>query len=59
VPHYLLAQAFRAIGRTADHEAALAEFTRLRALARDGSAALPGRPPSDVTPQAIDPKPPS
>jgi predicted Zn-dependent protease len=58
VAYYLLAQAYRALGRPADHDAALAEFTRLRALASGGSSPIPG-PKSDVTPQAIDAKPPS
>ena len=53
---YQLAQAYRALGNTAEQEKALAEFNRVRAQAR-GNAAL-SEPKRDVTPQALDVKPP-
>ena len=57
VAYYQLAQAYRAVGNTAEQEKALAAFDRLRtAAARRRSAPVPGK--RDVTPQALDPKPP-
>jgi tetratricopeptide (TPR) repeat protein len=53
---YQLAQAYRALGNTAEQEKALAEFNRVRAQAR-ANAAL-SEPKRDVTPQALDVKPP-
>jgi predicted Zn-dependent protease len=53
---YQLAQAYRALGNTAEQEKALAEFNRVRAQAR-GNAAL-SEPKRDVTPQTLDVKPP-
>ena len=53
---YQLAQAYRALGNTAEQEKALAEFNRVRAQAR-ANAAL-AEPKRDVTPQALDVKPP-
>jgi predicted Zn-dependent protease len=57
VAHYQLAQAYRALGRSADQEKALAEFTRLRAAASTRSAAVPAAR-QDVTPQELDAKTP-
>jgi tetratricopeptide (TPR) repeat protein len=56
VAWYQLAQAYRALGNTAEQEKALAEFNRVRAQAR-ANAAL-SEPKRDVTPQALDVKPP-
>ena len=56
VAWYQLAQASRALGNTAEQEKALAEFNRVRAHAR-ANAAL-SEPKRDVTPQALDVKPP-
>jgi tetratricopeptide (TPR) repeat protein len=57
VAYYQLAQAYRALGRTADQEKALAEFTRLRTAQSDRAAIVP-EPRRDVTKQQLDPKPP-
>jgi tetratricopeptide (TPR) repeat protein len=56
VAHYQLAQAYRALGRTAEHEKALAEFTRLRSLAEARAAVPPNT--RDVTRQELERKPP-
>lgn len=56
VAYYQIAQAYRVLGRTAEQQQALAEFTRLR-NARAQRPALP-EARRDVTPQALDPKPP-
>ena len=56
VAWYQLAQAYRGAGNAAEQEKALAEFNRVRTLAR-GTAAL-SEPKRDVTPQALDVKPP-
>ena len=53
---YQLAQAYRALGNTAEQEKALAEFNRVRDLAR--RTATLSDPKRDVTPQALDVKPP-
>lgn len=53
VAHYQLAQAYRALGRSADHERALATFTRLRR--EDERRPAVAAPKPDVTPQALDP----
>jgi tetratricopeptide (TPR) repeat protein len=53
---YQLAQAYRALGNTAEQEKALAEFNRVRNLAR--RTATLSDPKRDVTPQALDVKPP-
>lgn len=55
VAQYLLARAYRDLGRTADHKNALAEFTRLRDLER-GTSGVPA-PQSEVTLQSVDPAP--
>jgi tetratricopeptide (TPR) repeat protein len=57
VAHYQLAQAFGALGRTAEQEKALAEFTRLRDAGAGRPAALP-EARRDVTRQALDARPP-
>jgi tetratricopeptide (TPR) repeat protein len=57
VAHYQLARAYRALGRTAEHEQALAEFSRLRALSAQRTAAVP-QVRRDVTPQDLDPNAP-
>jgi predicted Zn-dependent protease len=57
VGYYQLARAYRALGRTREHEQALAEFSRLRALSAQRTAAVP-QARRDVTPQDLDPKPP-
>ena len=54
VAHYQAAQAYRALGNTADQEKELAEFNRLRSLAAK-RAAVPETKP-EVTPQVLDPK---
>jgi tetratricopeptide (TPR) repeat protein len=54
VAWYQLAQAFRALGRTAEQEKALAAFTRLRDAGAGREAAVP-EPRRDVTRQEIDP----
>jgi predicted Zn-dependent protease len=56
VAYYQLAQAYRALGRTAEQERALAEFTRLRDAAGNRPPAVPENQ-RDVTRQTID-KPP-
>jgi tetratricopeptide (TPR) repeat protein len=56
VASYQLAQAYRALGNTAEQEKALAEFNRMRAQARANAAF--SEPKRDVTPQALDVKPP-
>lgn len=56
VAFYQLAQAYRALGRTAEHENALAAFTRLRDAAAQEAPAVPEQQ-RDVTRQTID-KPP-
>ena len=57
VAHYQIAQAYRALGNTAEQERALAEFTRLRSRAEARRAAIPPGT-RDVTPQEIDVKKP-
>lgn len=57
VAWYQLAQAFRALGRTAEQEKALAAFTRLREAGAGRAPAVP-EPRSDVTRQEIDTRPP-
>ena len=57
VAYYQMAQAFKALGNTAEQEKALAQFTRLR----DASARRPTAVPQtkqDVTPQIVDMKSP-
>jgi len=56
VAYYQLAQAFRAVGNTAEQEKALAQFNRLRDAAQRKTAVPQAR--QDVTPQVIDAKPP-
>ena len=53
VAHYQAAQAYRALGNTAEQEKALAEFNRLRSLAAKRTAAVPETKP-EVTPQVLD-----
>jgi predicted Zn-dependent protease len=55
VAHYQLAQAYRALGNTAGHERALADFNRVRSLASERRDVLPAAK-RDVTPQVIDAK---
>jgi tetratricopeptide (TPR) repeat protein len=57
VAYYQMAQAYRALGRTAEQEKALAEFTRLRQLAAQRSSTVP-EPRRDVTRQELTVKPP-
>ena len=57
VAWYQLGQAHRALGHTAEQEKALAEFNRVRAISARRAAAGP-EPKRDVTPQALDVKPP-
>jgi tetratricopeptide (TPR) repeat protein len=57
VAWYQLGLAHRALGQTAEQEKALAEFNRVRNLASRRGAAVP-EPKRDVTPQALDVKPP-
>ena len=57
VAHYQVAQAYRALGNTAEQEKALAEFNRVRALAARRTTAVP-ETQRDVTPQVLDIKPP-
>jgi tetratricopeptide (TPR) repeat protein len=57
VAYYQLAQAYRALGNTGEQGKALAEFHRLRSIAADRNAAVP-QPRRDITPQALDLKPP-
>ena len=54
---YQVAQAYRALGNTAEQEKALAEFNRVRALAARSTTAVP-ETLRDVTPQVLDIKPP-
>ena len=54
---YQLAQAYRALGNTAEQEKALAEFNR-SAASRHGAAPRSREPKQDVTPQVLDVKPP-
>ena len=56
IAYYRIAQAYRALGKTAEQEKALAEFTRLRS-AEQRRAAVPQNK-QDVTRQALDVKPP-
>ena len=57
VAHYQVAQAYRALGNTAEQEKALAEFNRVRTLAARRTTAVP-ETLRDVTPQVLDIKPP-
>jgi tetratricopeptide (TPR) repeat protein len=57
VAYYQLAQAYRALGRTADQEKALSEFTRLRDAAAQRPSAVP-EARRDVTRQELDGRPP-
>jgi tetratricopeptide (TPR) repeat protein len=57
VAHYQVAQAYRALGDTAEQEKALAEFNRVRALAARRTTAVP-ETLRDVTPQVLDIKSP-
>jgi tetratricopeptide (TPR) repeat protein len=57
VAWYQLGQAHRALGHAAEQEKALAEFNRVRALVSRRGAVVP-EPKHDVTPQALDVKPP-
>lgn len=57
VAYYQLAQAYNALGNTAEQENALAAFNRLRTAAAQRTAAVP-QTKQDVTPQVIDLKPP-
>ena len=50
--HYQAAQAYRALGNTADQEKELAEFNRLRGLAAKRTAVPETKP--EVTPQVLD-----
>ena len=54
---YQVAQAYTALGNTAEQEKALAEFNRVRALAARRTTAVP-ETLRDVTPQVLDIKPP-
>ena len=56
VAYYQLAQAYTALGKSAEQEKALAEFTRLRTLAEQRSAVPEIK--RDVTRQQLDIKPP-
>jgi tetratricopeptide (TPR) repeat protein len=57
VAFYQVAQAYRALGNTAEQEKALAEFNRLRSLLAQRAAAVP-ETKRDVTRQVLDLKPP-
>ena len=57
VAYYQMAQAFKALGNTAEQEKALAQFTRLRDGAAQRRATVP-QTKQDVTPQTIDVKSP-
>jgi tetratricopeptide (TPR) repeat protein len=57
VAYYQLAQAYRALGNTVEQEKALTEFHRLRTIAARRNTAVP-QPRRDITPQALDLKPP-
>ncbi len=57
VAYYQLSLAYRTLGRTAEQEKALAEFTRLRNAASSRSATVPD-PRPDVTKQELETKPP-
>ena len=54
VAHFQAAQAYRALGNSADQEKELAEFNRLRSLAAKRTAVPETKP--EVTPQVLDPK---
>jgi tetratricopeptide (TPR) repeat protein len=54
---YQVAEAYRALGNTAEQEKTLAEFSRVRALAARRTTAVP-ETPRDVTPQVLDSKSP-
>ncbi len=54
VAHYQAAQAYRALGNSAEQEKALAEFNRLRSLAARRTAVPETKP--EVTPQVLDRK---
>jgi predicted Zn-dependent protease len=53
VAYYQLAQAYRSLGNTSEQEKALAEFTRVHAIATRRTAVVP-QPKQDVTPQVLD-----
>jgi tetratricopeptide (TPR) repeat protein len=53
VAYYQVAQAYRALGRTAEQEKALADFSRVRAIAAQRNTVPPAK--RDVTPQVIGP----
>ena len=55
VAHYQIAQAYRALGKTAEQERALAEFTRLRTRAEARRTAIPPNS-RDVTRQELEGK---
>ncbi len=55
VAYYQLAQAYRALGKTAEQEKALGEFNRVRGLAARRTTAVP-ETKRDVTPQVLDSK---
>lgn len=57
VAYYQLAQAYRALGQTAEQEKALAAFTRLREAAAGRPSAVP-EARRDVTRQELDARPP-
>jgi tetratricopeptide (TPR) repeat protein len=57
VAHYQVAQAYRALGNTAEQEKALAEFNRVRTLAARRTTTVP-ETLRDVTPQVLDIKSP-
>jgi tetratricopeptide (TPR) repeat protein len=57
VAHYQVAQAYRALGNTPEHEKALAAFNRARNQADRRAASVPEKS-RDVTPQVLDVKPP-
>jgi tetratricopeptide (TPR) repeat protein len=57
VAHYQIAQAYRALGKTAEQEQALAEFKRAHKRAAERNAGVPPVK-RDVTRQALDDKPP-
>jgi tetratricopeptide (TPR) repeat protein len=57
VAYYQVAQAYMALGNTAEQEKALAEFNRVRSLAARRTTVVP-ETRRDVTPQMLDLKPP-
>ena len=57
VAHYQAAQAYRALGKPAEQEKALAEFNRVRTLAARRASTVPESKP-EVTRQALDLKAP-